>query len=149
MKSLLDVSAFEELRGRLDQLTPETRGRWGKMDVAQMMAHLSNVLEIAVGDQKPARLWLSYLIGSLIKIKFIDNSPIPHNSPTVGSFRVTTPKEFLKEKARLSKLLERLNTGGAAGVTTHPHPFFGPMTPDEWGRGQYKHASYHFDQFGV
>ena len=149
MKTLLEASALEEIKKRLNQLTPETRAQWGKMDVAQMMAHLSNVLEVALGDQKPPRSLIGRLIGGFFKVKAFDDSPIPHNSPTAPSFKVVEAKRFAEEKTRLSTLLERFTRGGVAGVTTHPHPFFGPMTPDEWGKGQYKHVSYHLEQFGV
>ena len=62
MKSVLDPNPHQELQQRLNQLTPESQRRWGKMDVAQMMAHVSNVLEIAVGDKKPPRSLLGYLL---------------------------------------------------------------------------------------
>ncbi len=149
MKSVLETTAYQELQQRLNQLTPEAQRQWGKMDVAQMMAHVSNVLEIAVGDKKPPRSLLGRLLGGFVKKSWTDDSPIPHNSPTDNSIKVTIAKQFPEEKVRLTKLLERLNKGGVTGVTTHPHPFFGPMTPDEWGKLQYKHLSHHLEQFGV
>ena len=149
MKSVLEASAYQELQQRLNQLTPESQRRWGKMDVAQMMAHVSNVLEIAVADKKPPRSLLGYLLGGFVKKSWVDDSPISHNSPTDSSIKVTTPKQFGAEKVRIKTLLERLNKGGATGVTTHPHPFFGPLTPDEWGKLQYKYLNHHLEQFGV
>jgi Protein of unknown function (DUF1569) len=149
MKTLLDAGTLTETLTRLEQLTPESSGQWGKMDVAQMMAHLSNTLELAVGDKKPPRSLIGRVLGGFLKAKAIDDSPIPHNSPTDNSIRVTEPKRFLEEKTRLSVLLNRFNKGGVAVVTTHPHPFFGFLTPEEWGKLQYKHLNYHLEQFGA
>ncbi len=149
MKSLLETNALAEALQRLEQLSPETKGQWGKMDVAQMMAHVSNGLELAMGEPKPPRSLMGRLIGNFFKTKAFDDSPLPRNTPTDNSIRVTEPKLFLEEKARLSALLAKFNEGGVARVTNHPHFFFGSLTPEEWGKLQYKHLSYHFGQFGV
>jgi Protein of unknown function (DUF1569) len=149
MKTLLDSSSLEEISKRIEQLTPETRGKWGKMDVAQMLAHLGNGLELALGDKKPPRSLLGRLVGGFIKANASNDSPFPHNSPTDNTLRITEPKRFLEEKNRLNALLTRFNQGGLAGITTHPHPFFGFLTPEEWSKLQYKHFNYHLEQFGA
>lgn len=41
-----------------------------------------------------------------------------------------------------------LAAGGPRACTTHPHPFFGPLTPNEWAVQQYKHLDHHLRQFG-
>ncbi len=149
MKSLLESNTLEETFARLEKLKPESQHQWGKMDVAQMMAHLSNTLELATGDKKPPRSLMGRIVGGFLKAKAVDDSPIPRNSPTDNSVRVTESKLFQTEKTRLLTLLNRFGKGGLVNVTTHPHPFFGSMTPEEWGRNQYKHVSYHLEQFGV
>jgi hypothetical protein len=149
MKTLLDSSALEEISKRLEKLTPETRGKWGKMDVAQMMAHLGNGLELALGDKKPPRSLIGWIVGGFVKASAFNDSPFPHNSPTDNSLRVTDNKDFLLEKLRLITLLARFKQAGLIGMTTHPHPFFGFLTPEEWSKLQYKHFNYHFEQFGA
>ena len=54
-----------------------------------------------------------------------------------------------REKKRLAALVERFSKGGRAGCTTHPHPFFGALTPDDWGVLTYKHLDHHLRQFGL
>jgi hypothetical protein len=149
MKTLLESSAFEEISKRIEQLTPESQRQWGKMDVAQMMAHLSNGLELTLGDKKPPRLWLGWIVGGFFKASASDDRPFPHNSPTDNSLRVTESKNFLAEKPRVMVLLARFKEGGLSGITSHPHPFFGFLTPEEWSKLQYKHFNYHLGQFGV
>ena len=69
--------------------------------------------------------------------------------PTDNSFLVVDQRNFEKEKARLIELVTQFSTGGEAKCTTHPHPFFGKVTPHEWGAGMYKHLDHHLRQFGV
>jgi Protein of unknown function (DUF1569) len=149
MQILLEKSAFEEISKRIEQLTPETRGQWGKMDVAQMMAHLSNGLALTLGDKKPPRSLIGRIVGGFVKASAFNDSSFPRNSPTDISLRVTDAKNFLAEKTRVIALLNRFNQAGLAGITTHPHPFFGFLTPEEWGKLQYKHFNYHLEQFGA
>ena len=149
MKTLLDSGSLEEISKRLELLTPESRGKWGKMDVAQMLAHLGNGLELILGDKKPPRSLIGRIVGGFVKASAFNDTPFPHNSPTDKSLRVSDAKNFVAEKTRLMALLARFKQTGLAGITVHPHPFFGFLTPEEWGKLQYKHFNYHFTQFGA
>ncbi len=53
------------------------------------------------------------------------------------------------EQHRLSALIDRFAAAGPAGCTTHPHTFFGPLTPQEWAALMYKHLDHHLRQFGA
>src|SRR5580692_6607051 len=53
MRNLFEKEAADEVCGRLDKLQPETPRQWGKMDVAQMMAHCSAALDMASGKLSP------------------------------------------------------------------------------------------------
>jgi len=44
---------------------------------------------------------------------------------------------------------DRFTAGGLGKCTTHPHCFFGKMTPMEWATLAYKHMDHHLRQFGV
>jgi hypothetical protein len=68
--------------------------------------------------------------------------------PTAPQFRITDAREFAKERAALRALVERFGVGGPAGLMQAPHPFFGPLTADEWQRLQWLHLDHHLRQFG-
>jgi hypothetical protein len=53
------------------------------------------------------------------------------------------------ERSRLRGLIDRFAAAGPSGCTTHPHTFFGPLTPDEWAELMYKHVDHHLRQFGA
>ena len=48
MKSLFDKPVCEELLQRIDQLSPESKALWGKMNVTQMLAHSAAGMDMAI-----------------------------------------------------------------------------------------------------
>jgi hypothetical protein len=80
---------------------------------------------------------------------FRNEDPLRKNSPTAKSLIVADKRDFDQERERLSKLIDKFASGGAAGCTNNPHSFFGKMTPEEWAILMYKHIDHHFRQFGV
>ena len=56
MKNLFEREAVDEVISRIDTLQPATQRQWGKMDVAQMMAHCSAALDMASGKAHSAAL---------------------------------------------------------------------------------------------
>lgn len=149
MKNLFDKKDTAEILERLNKLTPETKNRWGKMTVSQMLAHCSIVIRIARGLDKPKRNILGILLGWAVKESFFGEKPYPKNSTTAPSFIVSDPRDFEKEKKILTEHIIAFSEGGEAACTTHPNPFFGKLRPDEWARGQYRHLDHHLNQFGV
>ena len=149
MNNLYEIKTYTDIIARLDNLTPDSQRLWGKMDVAQMMAHCAVGIQMAVGDVKPKRSFLGFLVGRFYKGMLTGAIKMPKNSPTSPAFLITDKREFEQEKTKLKAFLERMYQGGAPGATTHPNPFFGKLTPDEWGQGQFQHLDHHLKQFGV
>jgi transposase InsO family protein len=119
------------------------------MNVAQALAHCSGVLELALGDRRPPRELIGRIFGRLLKrLAVTSEAPIRRNAPTLKEFVVLDERNLDAERNRLMALLERFAAGGAAVCTDHPHPFFGRMTPQEWGTFEYKHLDHHLRQFG-
>jgi hypothetical protein len=53
VQSLFDDKSAVEIVNRIDQLKPDSQRLWGKMNVAQMLAHCSAALETATGKKIP------------------------------------------------------------------------------------------------
>lgn len=150
MKTLLDQSRCDEVKTRLAQLSSTSTAQWGRMNPAQAMAHCAVGLEMAIGESKPPRVFMGYVLGPLVRgLALKDDKPMHKNSPTAPSLRITDDRELATERARLAGLLDRFRAGGRAMCTDHPHPFFGRLTPDQWGVLMYKHLDHHLRQFGV
>jgi hypothetical protein len=149
VKNLFQQEAVDEVIGRVDRLQPGTQRQWGKMDVAQMMAHCSAALDMASGRLKLPRLFIGRLIGSLAKPMYTNEKPFSRNGPTDKKLVVSDQREFLREQEQLKQKVRQFHEGGEARCSTHPHPFFGALTPQEWSRGMYKHLDHHLRQFGA
>jgi hypothetical protein len=147
MKSLYDPAAVTEIKERIGRLTPTSQRVWGKMTVAQMLAHCAASMEEAVGDAKPKRLLMGRLFGPMVKRRLLSDKPMGRNAPTAPDKRIVDQRDFERERQRLLSVVDRFGKAGPAGCTQHPHQFFGQMTPDEWGHLSYKHLDHHLTQF--
>jgi hypothetical protein len=99
--------------------------------------------------QASAADFIGRLLGPIAKPDFLSEKPMKHNSPTDKSFVIHDERDFVAEQERLLGLIDRFAAGGPGGCTRHPHSFFGPLTPEEWARGMYKHLDHHLRQFGA
>lgn len=149
MKTLFESATSSEILARIENISSQSSRQWGKMEVAQMMAHCGNALEMAMGVINPKRIFIGRLIGPLFKSKYTDDKPFDHSSPTSAEIKVTEPRDFIIEKQRLVFLVKKFSEGGEAIVNQSLHPFFGKMSPHEWGIGMYKHLDHHLRQFGA
>jgi uncharacterized protein DUF1569 len=150
VKNLFEAATVEEVKERLVQLRPESERQWGKMNPAQMLAHCSATMGMAMGKVTPPRILIGRLLGPLAKKSLIVNgTPMRRNSMTEKSCLVTDERDFLVERQGLRESMDRFATGGPGVCTKHPHFFFGPLTPVEWAVLMYQHLDHHLRQFGV
>jgi hypothetical protein len=149
MQNLFQPEAVTEVISRVEMLQPTTQRRWGKMDVAQMMAHCSGALDMASGRINLPRVFLGRLIGPFVRPIYTNEKPLSRNSPTAQKLVISDPRDFRQEQEELKLRVRQFQQGGEALCTRHPHPFFGSLTPQAWARGMYKHLDHHLRQFGV
>jgi hypothetical protein len=150
MKNLFDVALANQVKQRIDGLRIDSERQWGKMSVAQTIAHCASGLAMALGEIRPPRALMGRLLGFAIKPKVVGNDEeLRRNSPTADELVVSGERNLDAERVRLCTLIDRFVSGGPSVCTTHPHPFFGPLTPAEWAVLMYKHLDHHLRQFGV
>lgn len=149
MNSIFESTHTNHILRRIDKLTINSQPKWGKMNVSQMLAHCSAFQDIAIGYSAPRRSWLGILLGRFAKPILYNDKPLACNLPTIPDILITGEKDFETEKERLKQKLIRLQKNGPETCTDHPHPFFGKLTSEQWGRGIYKHLDHHLRQFGV
>lgn len=148
-KNLFQPETVGEVISRIDKLQPASLRQWGKMDVAQMMAHCSASFDMASGRLNTPRAFIGRLLGPLVKPIYTNEKPFSRNSPTDPKLVVSDQRDFLREQELLKQKLRQFHEGGEANCTPHPHPFFGPLAPQDWSRGMYKHLDHHLRQFGA
>ncbi len=146
IKKLSDPAAKRDIVERIHRLTPRSQRLWGKMDVAQMMAHCQMPLGVAIGKHKLKGSFLISLIGPLFKNHLYNDRPFKPGLPTDQSFKITDHRDFEKEK---ENLLQMVHHFAEDTMSDQPHPFFGKLTREQWSKGMWKHLDHHLKQFGV
>lgn len=151
MKNLYEQTEVNELHTRIARLRPDSARQWGRMSVAQMLAHCAMTVEMALGESSPLpRHPLGRLIGGLVKRSLlVKGRPLGRNARTHPSVLVEDDRYLEQERGRLERAIDRFANGGPGACTRHPHFFFGPMTPIEWSAFMYVHLDHHLRQFGA
>lgn len=149
MKSLFDKSTYDEVISRINSLNTSSQRQWGKMDVSQMLAHCKEAFKVPLSDKKMPRIFMGRLLGWMIKSKLYSEDPWKKNLPTAPNFLVKDQRQFDVEKKELTDLITEFYTKGTGNVGKFPHPFFGNITQEQWGKSMYKHLDHHLTQFGV
>lgn len=149
MKSLFDLSESQHIISRINRLQSTSTAEWGRMNVAQMLAHCQVPLRLAVGDLSLQRVLAGIFFGSFARKQLVKSEPFKKDLFTAKEFLITDERDFEKEKSSLIELIERFTKNGPDGLTEDPHPFFGRMTEQEWDILQWKHLDHHLRQFGV
>ncbi len=146
MKSLFNSEAHSEIKNRLNQLTPESERKWGKMDVGQMVFHCQQPLNVSLGKGNIQKKF--FPLAFLFKKSLYNDKPWRQNLPTARQFKITDEKNFLEEKKLLERLIDEFHERKNQ-TEWEPHPIFGKFTAAQWGQMQYKHLDHHFKQFGA
>ncbi len=149
MKNLFNQNDTTEILNRVDNLKPTSQRLWGKMEVAQMLAHCSKTLEAATGQKNLPRTFIGKVLGGIFKRTYSNEKPFEKNSPTNYYFKTTDQRNFETERQKVKEFIQEFQTGGESKCTTHPHPFFGKLTPTQWSIGMHKHLDHHLRQFGA
>ena len=145
--SIFDKNTYSALQQRLNQLSGSSAPLWGKMNVAQMLAHCNQTLEMSLGKiqlEMKSNIFMRWIVKPMV----LSNKPFGQNLPTSPGFIIVGEREFENEKSRIVKNIEDAHKRGLAGEWK-PHLAFGKLKPEEWGPLTYKHLDHHFRQFGV
>lgn len=149
MNNLYDAPVYQEIKERFERLTSSNQRLWGKMDVAQMLAHCKEAFKVPLSTAPMKRAFIDYLFGALVKKQLYSDKPWKKNLPTAPDFKIKDERNFEAERKELMQLVEQFYTLGPDKTGRYPHPFFGTLTKEQWGKGMYKHLNHHLQQFGV
>ena len=144
-----DIKA--DLCKRLEQLTPDSKARWGKMDVTQMLTHMNDAFRIALG-MKPAvdvSNFFSRNITFPVAVYVLPVWPKGEAAPAEMDQQKSgsKPRDFYTELEFLLKMMDVLNEREETKLK--PHPLFGQLSKKQWGDLLVKHLNHHLRQFGV
>jgi len=150
MKNIFSPQDSEQFIERINQLRPDTQPQWGKMSVAQMLAHCNVTYEMMYEDKhkKPGMI-LRWVLKSFVKPKVVNEEMYPKNNRTAPQFIISDERDFEKEKSRLIAYIRKTQQLGAAHFEGRESHSFGALTSTEWNNMCAKHLEHHLGQFGV
>jgi hypothetical protein len=154
MQNIYDRSVCDAHIARLHKLSPATRPLWGKMNAAQMVAHLNKAYEIVCDPQYGATHKrppgpVRFLLKSFLKPIVVGPKPYKKNSGTAPDFVVKDDRVLEVERKRLIAHIDQVQAWGAAHFEGKDNHSFGVMTAQEWNNLFAKHLEHHLQQFGV
>ena len=150
MKNIFTKSVTEEIIRRVNNLSSETKANWGKMSVAQMLAHCSVTYEMIYTDKHPKPNGLVKLMLKLfVKNAVVSEKEYKKNGKTAPQFVISNKREFELEKQRLIGFILKTQELGADYFDGKESHSFGKLTEKEWNNTFYKHLDHHLTQFGV
>ena len=140
----------EDFINRINQLTPETKALWGKMDVSQMLSHCNVTYEFLYDDIHPKpNAFMKLILKLFVKKMVVNEKSYKPNNPTAPQFIITSDKNFEVEKGRLIDYINRTQELGEAYFDGKKSHSFGVLNKTEWNNMFVKHLDHHFKQFGV
>ena len=149
-KNLFDAKESQETIERINALTPETQHLWGKMNVAQMLAHCNVAYELVYTDKHPKpKGFQKFMIKLFAKNIVVGPKPYKRNTRTAPMFLIADERDFEKEKARLIEHLQKTQQLGTAHFDGKESHAFGKLSITEWNTLFSKHLDHHLRQFGV
>ena len=149
MPSIFNPIDNQNLIARIQQLTSTSQALWGKMTVDQMFVHCSKAIDVAFNTM-PLKVNLFFkLLGRLLKNKVIVNGELSKNSPTANEFLIKDRYDFQEVQTELITKVQRFSKQGPSCIQLQNHPFWGPLSTDEWDKLMWNHLNHHLEQFGV
>jgi hypothetical protein len=140
----------DEFHDRVLRITPANPRQWGTMTVAQMLHHLNLACGGSLGfyDIPDESYLVSRTVFRRILVDWYPEHPVGLRLPKGFKIPHGATFDFDFEKKQLLKILDAA-WHARSTVDWQPHPMFGPMTVEEWGKLLQIHIDYHLRQFAA
>ncbi len=151
MQNVFDAKDAQNYINRINQLTPETQRKWGKMSVDQVLAHMNvpySFIFTPEKHKKPGSI-AKFLLKNFVKPKIVNDKPYKQSLPTSSVFIIADQRNFEDEKKKLIGNIQRVQQLGREAFEGKENMSFGVMTAQEWNNMLAKHLNHHLEQFGV
>ncbi len=148
--NVFEKSTTTAILKRLEKLKGDTVPQWGKMNAAQMLAHLNVNYDITYGKKEVNNnAFKRFMFKLFLKSAVVSEKPYRKNGGTAPYFIIKGDRNFEEEKAKLINYIKMTEEKGAAFFEGKESSAFGALTSKEWSNQFYKHMDHHFQQFGI
>ncbi|MDQ3141273.1 MAG: hypothetical protein M3Q56_03390 [Bacteroidota bacterium] len=142
-----------ELMNHLRSIPYDTQASWGKMNVHQMIEHLSDSLRIANGKDIHTAIFTQDERIEKYRAFIFSDTPFKENTKNILLPEIPLPIRHQDVKDSLTELENEIQdfftTFEKNPEQTFRNPFFGDLNYEQWSALFYKHAIHHFKQFGI
>lgn len=150
MKNIFTEEVSNEIIARINTLTNESQALWGKMNVAQMLAHCSVTYETVYTNIHPKpNFFLKFILKSFVKKYVVTELPYKKSSQTAPYFIIADKRDFEVEKKKLIDFILKTQQLGEIHFEGKESVSFGVLSKIEWNNLFYKHLDHHLSQFGA
>ena len=151
MVQIFTPEGAQQTIDRINKLSPQSKPLWGRMNVAQMLAHCNVTYELVYTDKhpKPKNPFMRWVLKSFVKNSVVNEEPYKKNMRTAPHFVMETEKNFEEEKQRLIDHIKQTQELGADHFDGKESHSFGVLNKTEWNNMFAKHLDHHLGQFGV
>jgi hypothetical protein len=150
MENLLNHKDYEALLDRLSNITSFSDRRWGKMEASQMIIHLKDQLDIALGHmhaKAQGPVLFHTILGRYLALYVLPWRKGKERTPLEmdADYKGTVVTNFESDKHLLLMRIKEFISAKSYAA----HPFFGKLNNKDWGRLAWKHINHHLVQFGA
>ncbi len=145
-ETIFNPDNFLNIHNRVLDVKRNAKRQWGKMNLVQMLNHLTiatgsaiNIYKLKDESSFLSRNFVKFLILRILK-------RLPKSAPSPDGFK-TDKKILLQFDTEKEKVLNILEKAYSSSYNVYPHPSFGNMTRAEWGKLVYRHFDHHLRQF--
>lgn len=136
---------------KLNKLSAETKPNWGGMSAQRMVEHLSEMIEMSIGEGDYTFLGDTDKLESMHR--FLDSGkPMAKNIAVPFNQQAAELKHEELELAVddfIDKWLLFEEYYSEQPTAINLHPYYGDLDEKKWRRLHSKHFSHHFNQFGL
>ena len=154
MENLAQKAHFlkNEYTNKLATLSPDTESLWGKMNVQQMIEHMSEYMRMGSGKQPQVLLTPEDRLHKM-QAFLMSEKPFQENTPNVLLPDIPPPVNHATIQDALVELQTEIDhffdSFANAPHKTVINPFFGGLNYEMSVQLLHKHAWHHLKQFGV
>jgi hypothetical protein len=149
MSNILVAASANAIKSRINNLQANNQRQWGKLTIDQMLPHLADQIKMATGDL-PVPDKGNFFTKHILKRIVLAKNELPKNIVSGAPFNApaqTINADLLSPlKLQVIEWIDRFVVLDETAV--HPHPAFGKLTKQQWGRLIYQHMDHHLRQFG-
>ncbi len=145
MSLIHDPKVRSQIESRLKALRPDAQRKWGAMTAPQMLWHVNQFLDFALGDTIPEKQKMPMPL-PLMRF-FVLYTPWPKGAPTHPQAKARSEHDFERERANCLALIDRFVSRPLDGPWPEDR-IFGITSGKSISRLQAKHLDHHLKQFG-